>query len=253
MDLGLKGKIAVVTGSGSQIGFGKGIALALAKEGCDIVAADIDLEGAKKTAAEVEALGRKALAVKVDISDFDQVDKMAKAALDKFGKVDILVNNAGTSRDTPFLNLTEQHWHFNVEINLKGTWYCTKALLPQMLARKKGKIVNLSSAAAFKGFPTATLYSAAKAGIVGFTISLAAEVGPSGINVNCIAPGMGDTGLMAIAGATEEMKKGFASSVPMRKMTTPQDIANAVLFLVSDSSVDITGQTIHVDGGDIMH
>jgi 3-oxoacyl-[acyl-carrier protein] reductase len=250
MDLGFKGKVALVTGAGSQIGFGKAICLSLAKEGCDIIATDIDLEGAQKTAAEVEALGRKAMALKADVTSGDEVNDMVKTALGKFGRIDILVNNAGTASGSPFAEATEEHWHINVDINLKGMWHCTKAVLPQMLERKSGKIVNLSSGAARIGFPYAALYCAAKAGIMGLTRSLAAEVGPSGINVNGLAPGMGDTGFQIAIKSTPEDKKHFISTVPLGRLTTAQDIANAVVFLASDAASDITGQTINIDGGD---
>jgi 3-oxoacyl-[acyl-carrier protein] reductase len=250
MDLGLQGKVAMVTGAGSQIGFGKAIALALARDGCDIIATDIDLEGTQKTVAEVEALGRKAMALKADVTNSDEVNAMVKTALEKFGRIDILVNNAGTAKSVSLTDATEEHWHINVDINLKGTWYCTKAVLPQMLERKSGKIVNLSSGAARIGFVNSSLYCAAKAGIMGLTRALAAEVGPSGINVNGIAPGMSDTSFQIAIGATPKDKEFFISMVPLRRLTTPQDIANMVVFLVSDAASDITGQTINVDSGD---
>jgi NAD(P)-dependent dehydrogenase (short-subunit alcohol dehydrogenase family) len=248
MELGLKGKVALVTGAGSQIGFGRGIAVAFAKEGCAVVAADIDLAGAQKTAAECEALGAKSLAVKVDISKADEVDAMAKAALAKFGRVDILVNNAGTLASSPLVKATEREWDINIGVNLKGTFYCIRALLPQMMERKSGKIINFSSIAARTGMGTG-LYAAAKAGVIGLTRALAGEVGPSGINVNGIAPGFGDTGFQIIAKTPPEVKEMVAKSVPMRRITTPQDIANMVVFLASDAASDITGQTIQVDGG----
>jgi len=248
MDFGLKDKVAIVTGAGSQIGFGKAIALTLAKEGCDIVAADKDLEGAEKTATEVKASGRKAIAVKVDIRNSDEVNEMVNTALEEFGKIDILVNNAGTpSMRNP---TSEESWDINVNINFKGTWYVTNAVIPHMRERKSGKIVNFSSGVARSG--TRGLYAAAKEAVIGLTKSWARELGPLGINVNALAPGMGDTGFQVIVGATEEHKENFRSSTPMRRLTMPQDIANTVAFLVSDISSDITGQTIQVDGGAFM-
>jgi len=252
MDLGLKGKTAIVTGAGSQIGYGKGIALRLATEGCNVIVVDIDLEGAKKTAAEVEALGVKAMAIKCDISDRKQVDAMVKAGTDKFGQIDILVNNTGTTRNASLLDSNEETYHYNVDVNMKGHWYCTQAVAPQMIARKSGKIVSISSAAAYKGFDKSAQYGMAKGGIVGMTINLAVELGPLGINVNAIAPGLGDTGLIKLAGVPEMAKQMVAKSLPLRRLTTPQDIGNAVAFLVSDVSSDMTGQVLHVDGGDIM-
>jgi 3-oxoacyl-[acyl-carrier protein] reductase len=250
MELGLKGKVALVTGAGSQRGFGKGIALALAKEGCDVIIGDINLEGAQKTAAEVEALGVKAMALKADITSNEEVNNMVKAGLEKFGRIDILVNNAGaTGHGKPIYEGTEEDWHINVDINLKGPWYCIKAVIPQMLKRKSGKIINFSSGVVRIGFPDAAPYTAGKAGILGLTRALAAEVGPSGINVNAIAPGMGDTNLLDDYGLSDEDKQAYAESVPMRRLTTPQDIGNMVVFLASDAASDITGQTIQVDGG----
>jgi len=267
MDLGLKNKVALVTGAGSQIGFGKGIVFCLAKEGCDVIVVDIDLEGAQKTVAELEASGYNALALKADITHAEEVDKMVKAGLDEFGKIDILINNAGKVNTPTLVEATEKDWHINIDINLKGTWHCCRAVLPQMLERKSGKIVNVSSVIRYsfvssvrrmveEGHPArtgSTLYLAAKAGIIGLTRSLAAEVGPSGISVNAIVPGLGDTGLYTeLGGLAPVVKQSFESSAPMRRLTTPQDIGNAVVFLVSDAASNITGQTIQIDSGDTM-
>ena len=267
MDLGLENKVALVTGAGSQTGFGKGISLALAKEGCDVIVADVNLEGAKQTVTEVEASGRKAIALKVDITSSDEVNKLVKAGLEEFGKIDILVNNAGRVTIPVAAEATEDDWHINIGINLKGTWNCTKAVLPGMIARKNGKIVSLASVIR-NNFLTSlrtvagdegpfrsgsTLCLAAKAGIIGLTRSLAAEVGPYGINVNAIVPGLGDTGLYTeLGGLAPEAKNGFASTAPIRRLTTPDDIGKAVAFLTSDAAEDITGQTIQVDSGDTM-
>lgn len=249
MDLGLKDKVALVTGAGSQIGFGKATALTLAREGCDIIVTDIDLEGAKKTAAEIKVLGRKAVAFKADVSNGTEVKEMVNSALTQFGKIDILVNIAGAT--TPpkfFIDKTENEWDRDINLNLKGVLYCTKAVLPQMLSRKSGKIVNIASVNIKKGFPTTSIYAAAKSGVVGFTQVLANETATSGINVNCIAPGLGLTNFVAGGGPPG----GFDSiiqGIPNKRSTTPQDIANTVAFLVSDVSSDIVGQTISVDGG----
>jgi len=251
MELGLKGKVVLVTGAGSQIGFGKGICLAFAREGCDIVASDIDLEGARKTAAEVEALGQKAMAIKADVTNEVEVNDMVKQILERFGKIDILINNAGTVFRSPFHLTTEKDWNINIGISLKGTWLCTRAVLGQMLERKSGKIINLSSTTGRTGVGT-PLYAAAKAGIIGLTKGLANEVGPQGINVNGISPGMGDTGFQIAAKVPPEAKVRFAQMVPMRRLTTPKDVANMAVFLASDAASDITGQTFNVDGGSNM-
>jgi 3-oxoacyl-[acyl-carrier protein] reductase len=250
MDLGLKGKVALVTGAGSQIGFGKAIALTLAKEGCDIIAGDIDLEGAKQTAAEVEALGCKAMAIKADITNRAEVDEMAKAALEKFGKIDILVNNAGaTLKPVPFAETPEEWWEADLNINLRGVLNCTKAIINHMIERKYGKIINVSSAVVRMGMPGAAVYTAAKSGVMGFTRVLASEVAPLGINVNSVAPGGADTGFTRHSQIPHEEVERFATMVPVRRLTVPQDIANMVTFLASDVASDIAGQIFSVDGG----
>jgi 3-oxoacyl-[acyl-carrier protein] reductase len=252
MDLGLKDKVALITGAGSQIGFGKGIALTLARESCDIVVNDVNLEGAEQTAAEVKALGRKAMAIKADVTNFTEVKAMFKAALAEFGRIDILVNNAGAATSPrPFTEMAEADWDADININLKGVVHCTKAIIDHMISRQSGKIVSISSSAAKTGGMNLTTYGAAKAGVTAFTKGLAAEVASLGINVNAIAPGPGDTGFALKA------PPGFLDMVmamiPQKKSTTPQDIGNTVAFLASDVSINIVGQTISVDGGMTMY
>ena len=249
MDLKLKDKVALVTGAGSQIGFGKGIAMTLANEGCDIIVGDIDLEGAEKTVAEIRALGRRAIALKADITSSIEVNNMVKTALDQFGRIDILVNNAGIG--TPpkvFVESTEEEWDMGININLKGVMNCTKAVLPHMIANKSGKIVSVSSIAGLGGTPSGTIYGAAKAGIVNFTAGLAKEVAESGINVNCVAPGLGSTGFHPASGFPPEYLEMVKKMAAEGKTTTPEDMGNTVAFLVSDVSIRITGQCIRVSG-----
>src|SRR4030043_294150 len=194
MDLGLKDKVALVTGGGSQVGFGKGIALVLAKHGCGIIVNDINEEGAQKTAAEVEALGRKALEIKADVTKQSDVKDMVKQALDKFGRIDILVNNAGrATTPTPFVETPEKNWEIVFNLNVYGVFYCTKAVLPQMIERKSGKIINIASGAGISGMPRCVHYGASKAAIIAFTKGLSKEVIGHGINVNAVAPGGGNT------------------------------------------------------------
>jgi 3-oxoacyl-[acyl-carrier protein] reductase len=251
MDLGLTGKVAIVTGAGSQIGFGRTIALTLAKDGCNIVVADIDLNGAKQTSTEIESVGSKAIAVKTDVSNSTDVKKMVKAALDRFGRVDILVNNAGAcTPPKPFLEMSEAECDADVNINLKGVLNCTRAVLPHMLEREYGKIVNISSGAAIEGAAVTSVYAAAKAGVIAFTRSIARGVAASGINVNSIAPGLANTGFTRQA--PPEMLANYKKNIPLGRITEPQDIANTVVFLASDVSRDIVGQTISVDGGVLM-
>lgn len=259
MDLGLKDKVALVTGAGSQTGFGKGIALTLAQEGCDIIIIDKDGEGAEKTATEVEKLRHRALAYQVDVTKSDEVNKAVKAALAEFGRIDILVNNAGAS--TPpkaFIDKTEDEWEPDIDINLRAVLICTKAVLPQMLARKRGWIINISSGVGTMGMANSSIYSAAKAGVMAFTKALAKEVIGQGINVNSVSPGLGDTGflrssnVLKTAETPPEFLKRVSADIPVGRTTTPQDIGNMVAFLASEVSSDIVGQVFDVDGGAII-
>jgi 3-oxoacyl-[acyl-carrier protein] reductase len=253
MEFNLKGKVALVTGAGSPIGFGRAIALALAKEGCDVIVNDKDLEGVKQAASDIEALGRQALAYQADVTKSSEVNNMVKAGLDKFGKIDILVNNAGAVPPMkPFVEQDEADWDKSLNLNLKSVMICSKAVLPDMLKRKSGNIVNISSGGAFKCGPLAESYVSAKAGVIVFTKSLGLEVIGSGIRVNCIAPGWAKTNLDRVRLSEEEVERlwnFFLSTTPIGRPTTTEDVANMVVFLVSDASSDVVGQTFRVDGG----
>lgn len=250
MELGLKGKVALVTGAGSQVGFGKGICMNLAKAGCNVVAADIDVEGIKKTAADVAALGVKALAIKCDVTKVEEVQAMVKEATQKLGKIDILVNNAGrTTSPMPFVNTPEKNWEIVMHLNVFGVFNCTKAVLPQMIERKYGKIINIASGAGLSGSPRFIHYGASKGAVITFTRGLAKEVISSGINVNAVAPGVGDTHFMSTGGFPPGELERAVASVPIKKTTTPDDIGNLVAYLVSDIAGNIVGQTIFIDGG----
>ena len=248
MELGLEGKVALITGAGSQIGFGKAIALSLAKEGCDVIINDVNLDDAKITAAEVEASGRKSMAIKADVTDITEMENMTKEALDRFGRIDIWVNNAGAcTPPKPFLEMTDADWDFDININLRGVRNGTKAVLPHMVERKSGKIVNITSGAGIHGGMFTSGYAAAKAGVIGFSMGIAKEAAPSGINVNCVSPGVADTGFAK--NAPPGLIENFPKTLPIGRLTTPQDIANAVVFLVSDAASDIVGQVLVVSGG----
>ena len=250
MDLGLKGKVALVTGAGSPVGFGRGIALTLAKYGCDIIANDIDGEGVQKTAAEVEALGRKALAIKADVTQIAEVKDMVKQALDRFGRIDILVNNAGrTTTPTPFVDTPEKNWEIVFNLNIYGVFYCTKAVLPQMIERKSGKIINITSGAGISGMPRCVHYGASKAAIIAFTKGLSKEVIGHGINVNAVAPGVGDTNFLRTGNFPPGEIDRAVATVPTKRSTTPEDVGNMVAYLASDLARQIVGQTYLVDGG----
>jgi NAD(P)-dependent dehydrogenase (short-subunit alcohol dehydrogenase family) len=251
MELGLTGKVAVITGAGSQIGFGKTIALTLAREGCNVAIVDIDLEGSRQTSREIEISGRETIAIKTDVSSAGEVNNMVKAILEHFKHIDILINNAGAcTPPKPFLEMNEAECDRDININLKGVINCTRAVLPHMLERKYGKIVNISSGAAIEGAAVTSVYAAAKGGVISFTRSIAKGVAASGINVNCIAPGLANTGFARQA--PPGMLENYRKNIPLGRITEPQDIANTVVFLVSDVSSDIVGQTISVDGGVIL-
>jgi NAD(P)-dependent dehydrogenase (short-subunit alcohol dehydrogenase family) len=248
MELGLKGKVALVTGAGSQIGFGKAIALQLARDGCDIVVNDIDLDGAKKTAAAVAKLGRRSVAIKADVTSGAAWDDMVKQVIEKFGRIDILVNNAGgCSQFKPFMEMTDKDWDFDIAINLRSTRNGMKAVLPHMIKQKSGKIVSITSGAGINGGMFTSGYAAAKAGVIALTMSVAKEAGPEGINVNCVSPGPANTGFAK--NAPPGLLDNFPKTLPLRRLTTVEDVASAVTFLVSEAASDITGQVLVVSGG----
>ncbi len=240
MDLQLKDKVALITGTGSQIGYGKAIAITLAEEGCHIISADIDLNGAKKTAAEVEKLGRQALAVKVDVTKPEEVENMVAQAIKKFGKIDILVNNAGAStKEQPFMQMTEEDWAFDIGVNLLGQIRVARAVLPHMLARKYGRIINTSGG---QGIPGISIYGAAKGGVVQFTKALAREVGGQGIFVNAVGPGLAKTGL--VYRAPTEMLEAERNASMLKRLCEPADLAPVVAFLASDKCSYMMGQLV---------
>ena len=250
MDLGFKGKVALVTGTASQIGMGKAISLTLAKEGCDIISADIDLEGAQKTADEVKALGVKAIALKADVANRAEVDDMVNAALAEFGKIDILVNTAGlTAGGGPFIQQKKEIWDKDINVNFYGTMNCCQAVLPGMVEHQYGKIINFSSGVARSGGFGGGSYAPAKGAVLTLTKGLAIEFGDKGINVNGIAPGMAATNFGGGGIARDpERAKAMASRFPLKRLTTVEDIANTVAFLASDISSGIAGHTIDVGG-----
>jgi NAD(P)-dependent dehydrogenase (short-subunit alcohol dehydrogenase family) len=231
MDLKLKDKVALVTGTGSQIGYGKGIALALAQEGCDIISADVDLKGARQTEAEVEALGRKALAVKVDVRNRDEVDDMVRKGLEKFGRIDILINNAGvSSKWKRFMEMTKEDWDYDIGVNLYGQMNVAQAVLSHMISRKSGRIINTSGG---QGIPGISLYGASKGAVVQWTRALAKEVASYGIIVSVYSPGLGATGLTA---QDPREMKDMAKTLPMGRLCTPADVGPLVAFLASELS-----------------
>jgi 3-oxoacyl-[acyl-carrier protein] reductase len=241
----LHDRIALVTGAAQ--GIGRTIALLLAQEGANLVIADINGAQAQNTAREIEALGRKALAVHVDVSRFAEAEKMAAAALEAFGRIDILVNNAGITRDGLFIKMGEEEWDAVIAVNLKSVFNCSKAVVRQMIKQREGRIISISSVVGQIGNIGQANYAASKAGIIGLTKTLAREVVSRGITVNAVAPGFIETEMTG--SLPEKVKDGFLQAIPMGRMGTPRDVAQAVVFLASDASNYITGQVINVNGG----
>jgi 2-hydroxycyclohexanecarboxyl-CoA dehydrogenase len=243
------GKVAIVTGGGS--GIGRATVLKLAGLGAGIAIADIDEEAANKVAGEVKEAGGEALVVKTDISDYEQVKGMAKAVKDHFGKIDVLVNNAAWDKIQPFMDTTPELWYKLIDINLKGPIHVTRAVLEYMIQQETGgAIVNVVSDAAKVGSTGESVYSAAKGGVYSFTKSIAREMARYGIRVNSTCPGPTDTPLLD--DVKETMPKVVAAiekAVPMRKIATPEQQANAVVWLASDEASYITGQSLSVNGG----
>jgi len=246
--LKLKGKVALVTGAAQ--GIGKAVALLLARNGADIVVSDVNLEKAEETAKEIEGLGQQALATKTNVADANDVERMVQAALERFGRIDILVNNAGITRDKLLLRMSDEDWDAVLGVNLKGTFLCTRAVIRPMAKQKSGKIVNIASVVGAMGNAGQANYGASKAGVIGFTKTVAREYAPRGINVNAIAPGYIETPMTEALPdkAKEELKR----LIPMDRLGKPEDVAEAVLFLVSEASNYITGQVLHVNGGIYM-
>jgi 3-oxoacyl-[acyl-carrier protein] reductase len=244
----LEDKVAIVTGAAQ--GIGRAIALLLAKEGAHIVVSDINLPKAQETAQEIGALGRKALPIQVNVVRLEDVEKMVTAVIEHFGRVDILVNNAGITRDRLILRMTEEDWDAVLDVNLKGTFNCTKAVLRHMAKQKSGKIVSIASVVGEMGNAGQGNYAASKAGVIGFTKSMAREFAQRGININAVAPGYIETAMTdAIPEAAREEWKKW---IPMQRFGQPEDVAQAVLFLVSEASSYITGQVLNVNGGIYM-
>ncbi len=244
----LDGKVALVTG-GAQ-GIGKAIALRLAREGADVAVSDINLEKAQETCREIEALGKKALAVGGSVADAKAAEAMVEKTIEGLGGLDILVNNAGITRDGVLLRMKEEDWDLVLSVNLKGAYNCTKAALRPLIKRKGGTSINIASVTGQMGNAGQSNYAASKAGLIGFTKSVAREYASRNIQVNAVAPGFIDTAMsQAIPQKERDM---LIAVIPMERLGTPEDIAEAVLFLASPGSDYITGQVLNVNGGMYM-
>ena len=246
--LKLAGKVALVTGSAQ--GIGKAIVLLLARNGADIVVSDINLQKAEETVKEIEEVGQRAMAVKVDVTHSEEVERMVQSILDHFGHIDILVNNAGITRDKLILRMTEEDWDVVLNVNLKGTFNCTKAVVRHMSKQRSGKIVSIASVVGEMGNAGQANYCASKAGMIGFTKTVAREFAQRGINVNAVAPGYIETPMTDVL--PEKAKEELKRLIPMDRLGRTEDVAEAVLFLVSEASNYITGQVLNVNGGIYM-
>ncbi|PIP21001.1 MAG: beta-ketoacyl-ACP reductase [Candidatus Omnitrophica bacterium CG23_combo_of_CG06-09_8_20_14_all_40_11] len=244
----LENKVAFVTGAAQ--GIGREIALTFAAEGADIIIGDINLQKAIKTQADIEALGRKALGLELDVTHFAKVEEAVNKILDKFKKVDILVNNAGITKDNLMLRMGEAEWDAVINVNLKGTFNCIKAVSRLMLKQRSGKIINIASIIGIIGNPGQANYSASKAGIIALTKTVAKELASRNINVNAVAPGFIQTEMTARL--PEDLKQKMQAAIPLGRFGSPVDVAATCVFLASEEASYITGQTIIVDGGMVM-
>ncbi len=250
----LKDKVAIVTGGG--VGIGRAYCLGLAKEGAKVVVADIQEAEAKKVAGEIERDGGEAFAVAVDVTSIDKTRAMAEAVLRKYGRIDVLVNNAAlysAIKKKPFSEISEEEWDRVMAVNVKGLFLCVQAVYPAMKSQKKGKIINISSGTALGGTPFFLHYVTSKAGVIGFTRALARELGADNISVNAITPGLTISGPQQEGTLTPEQLLDRRKKRSFQRDQKPDDLVGTVVFLASDDSDFITGQTINVDGGANMY
>lgn len=247
--LDFTGKIVVVTGGNR--GIGRAIAEAFARQGADLVIGGRTINEVEQTAQEISsATGRKVVAVQVDVSDFQNANAFIEKAVNLFGRVDVLVNNAGITRDKLLMRMDEADWDTVLDINLKGTFNCCKAVARPMLKQRSGRIINVSSVSGLAGQVGQANYSASKAGMIGLTKALAREFASRNITVNAVAPGYVPTGLTN--DLPDELKESILKATPLGRMGKPEEIASAVVFLASDEAAFITGQVLAVDGGMVM-
>jgi 3-oxoacyl-[acyl-carrier protein] reductase len=246
--MSLQGKTAIVTGAAQ--GIGRAIAENLAQAGADIAVADLDPERSLETVGAIEKLGRKALNLKVNVADTNDTKAMVEQVIKAWGKIDILVNNAGITRDGLLLRMKEEDWNLVLQINLNGTFNCTKAVLQPMTKQRYGRIVNIASIVGVIGNAGQANYSASKAAVIGFTKTVGREYASRNVTVNAVAPGFIDTAMTH--GLPTDVKDTLLKQIPLGRLGTPGDVAGAVRFLVSEEAAYITGHVLHVNGGMLM-
>jgi 3-oxoacyl-[acyl-carrier protein] reductase len=246
--MSLTGKIALVTGSAQ--GIGKAIAGVLAGEGADCIISDVNLDLAEKTAGEIRSGGRKALAVKTNVVDPDDVARMVQTGIDEFGKIDILVNNAGITRDSLLMRMKDDDWDQVLSVNLKGAFLCIRAVSRIMMKKRSGRIINIASIVGAMGNVGQANYVASKAGLIGLTKTVARELASRGVTCNAVAPGFIDTAMTQVL--ADDVKEKLLAQIPMTRLGSTEDVAHAVSFLASDEAAYITGQVLHVNGGMYM-
>ena len=245
----LTGKVALVTGASR--GIGQAVAVELAKAGADVIVNYIGNEAvAQETVEKVEALGRKALKIKADVGNADEVQAMVDEAHAAFGHIDVLVNNAGITRDGLLIRMKDSDWDDVLNINLKGVYLVSKAVAKLMVKQRSGRIINMTSVSGVTGNVGQANYAAAKAGVIGLTKTCAKELAARGITVNAVAPGFIETAMTDVL--PEKIKEGIAATVPLGRMGQPEEIAGVVTFLASDFARYITGQVLNVDVGMVM-
>lgn len=242
-------KVALITGA--TRGIGKEIAMELAENGFDIALNYRSEKDAQSNVKEeIEKLGVRCELVKADVSNFEQCEEMVKETIEKFGRIDVLVNNAGITKDGLIMRMKKEDFESVIDVNLIGTFNVTRNVIPYMIKQRSGRIISLSSVVGVAGNAGQTNYSASKAGIIGFTKSLAKEVASRNILVNAVAPGFIDTDMTKVL--SDSVKEGIHAQIPLRRMGTPREVAKVVKFLSSDDSSYITGQVINIDGGMVM-
>lgn len=245
--MSLAGKTAIVTGAAQ--GIGRAIAEALAHAGADVAVADLDPVRSQDTVMAITKMGRRALNIKVNVANWDDAKAMVDQVVKEWGKVDILVNNAGITRDGLLLRMKEEDWNLVLQVNLNGTFHCTKAALQPMSKQRSGRIVNIASIVGAIGNAGQANYAASKAAVIGFTKSVAREYASRAVTVNAVAPGFIDTAMTQQLSA--DVKETLAKQIPLGRLGQPSDVAEAVKFLASDEAGYITGHVLHVNGG--MH